>query len=113
MIAVRILNMPLAGLIAQMAAVGDFVSSIVFNGIEQMLESGVDELFPETTVGDFLFRGINTGAAEWMINYALTKDRLPPTFRPENGFALFNGKQDNSENACYQVETSAESWNRQ
>jgi len=30
----------------------------------------------------------------------------------ENGFALFNGKQDTSENECYQVETSEESWDR-
>merc|ERR1711892_120945 len=109
---VRILNMPLAQQIAKFVGMGGLTAVGGLNSIEKMLESREDELFPLTNVGDFLFRGINTGVAGWMMSQSLTKDRLPPMFRPENGFAFFNGKQESSENECYQVETSAESWDR-
>merc|ERR1711892_1231790 len=109
---VRILNMPLAGLIAKFVDLGGMSGVGGINAVETMLKAGTDEIFPLTTVGDFLFRGINTGAAGWMMTDGMTKDRLPPVFREENGFALFNGKQDTSENECYQVETAEESWER-
>ena len=51
--------MPLAGLIAQMSKLGTAVKAGLF-GIENMLESGVYELFSETAVGDLLSRGIKT-----------------------------------------------------
>merc|ERR1711892_695972 len=109
---VRILNMPLAGLIAEFVGYGGTTALGGINAVETMLKAGTDEIFPLTTVGDFLFRGINTGAAGRMMTDGMTKDRLPPVFREENGFALFNGKQDTSENECYQVETAEESWER-
>jgi len=110
---VRILNMPLAGLMAKAVDYGGMTGKGIFSGIQKnVLDQEVDELFPLTKVGDFLFNGIKDGAAGWMMTYSATKDRLPPVFRPENGFALFNGKQDTSENECYQVETSSESWDR-
>eukprot|EP00090_Calanus_glacialis_P004002 TRINITY_DN12983_c0_g1_i3.p1 TRINITY_DN12983_c0_g1~~TRINITY_DN12983_c0_g1_i3.p1 ORF type:complete len:556 (+),score=132.50 TRINITY_DN12983_c0_g1_i3:35-1702(+) len=107
---VRMLNMPLAGLIAKFVEIGSTTGLIGIGKVEAMLKDGIDELFALTNVGDFLFRGISDGAAGWMMTYVLTKDRLPPVFRPENGFALFNGKQDTSENECYQVETGQEDW---
>ena len=112
----RILNIPLVDIIAEihnMAEDGQsIIANVILNHINQWLEEGADELFPLTTVGDFLFRGITEGVPGLLMSYGLTNDRLPPTFRPENGFAFMNGKEDSSENQFYQVETSAESWNR-
>jgi len=109
---VRILNMPMVGLIAKAASVPATGASIIYN-LEKYLTGGTDtdELFPETKVSDFLFNGINTGAVDFMMHDTVISPRLPPVFR-ENGFALFNGKQDTSENECYEVETSVESWDR-
>jgi len=115
---VRILNMPLAGLIAtvyNMIQDGQgTIAGVVLGKINEWLEGpdAIDELFAMTTVQDFLFDGIKTGAAGEMMTYGLTHDRLPPIFTMKNGFALFNRKQDTSENECYQVETSALSWER-
>jgi len=114
---VRILNMPLAGLIAtvyNMIPEGATIPGIMLDQINKWLEGpdAIDELFALTTVQKFLFDGINTGAAGAMMTYGLTHDRLPPIFTEENGFALFNRKQDTSENECYQVESSAVSWDR-
>jgi len=109
---VRTLNMAMAGLIAKAAELGGLTGMGILAGIQlQVIDKQLDTLFPETVVGDFLFNGINTGVAKWMIEFGSTKNRLPPVFR-ENGFALFNGKQDTSENECYQVETSVDSWDR-
>ena len=110
--------MPLAGLIAtvyNMIQDGQgTIAGVVLGKINGWLEGpdAIDELFAMTTVQDFLFDGIKTGAAGEMMTYGLTHDRLPPIFTMKNGFALFNRKQDTSENECYQVETSALSWER-
>jgi len=115
---VRILNMPVAGLIAtvyNMIQEGQgTIAGVVLGQINKWLEGpdAIDELFALTTVNNFLFYGIKTGAAGAMMTYGLTHDRLPPIFTQENGFALFNRKQDTSENECYQVESSAVSWDR-
>jgi len=119
---VRILNMALAGFIAtleDMIEAGPMVPKVALGKVNEWLSGNdqtqtdpIDEFFPLTTVQDFLYDGITTGAAGAMMGYALTKDRLPPIFTQENGFALFNRKQNTSENECYQVETSAESWER-
>jgi len=107
---VRILNMPLAGLIATVHAMGGYVGLGGLNTIGGWLNDGTDELFHLIKVGDFLFRGTTAGAVAEMMKPGLFGDRLPPVFREENGFALFNGKQNTSENECYQVETSWQSW---
>ena len=113
---VRILNMPLAGMIAVALGKGPTIGGIIQGKIEELLEQEDheyhDELFAETVVSDFLFNGIKTGAAGFAISYALLADRLPPVFSEENGFALFNGKQNTSENECYEVETSNLGWDR-
>ena len=65
------------------------------------------------SVRDFLFDGIKTGSSGWMVGMkgdgsqedvpAITA-RLPITvFDPENGFALFNHKNDTMENEWYEV----------
>jgi len=111
---VRILNMPLAGLIATLVNMGGRSGQGGLNAIDAFskLDTTTDELFHETKVADFLFRGIKTGFAEWMMTNGLFKNRLPPVFTEENGFAMFNRKVNTAENECYQVETSAESWER-
>ena len=107
--------MPLAGLLATVHDMGTgTIPSIALDHISAWLEGpdAIDELFALTTVQNFLFDGINTGAAGAMMEDGLFKDRLPPIFTQENGFALFNRKQNTSENECYQVESSAVSWDR-
>jgi hypothetical protein len=107
---VRILNMPLAGLIATLHNLGGTTELVGLMHVNKWLEAETDELFHLITVGDFLFRGTKAGAVVEMMEDTFFNDRLPPVFREENGFALFNGKQNTSENECYQVETSWESW---
>lgn len=74
------------------------------------------------SVRDFLFDGIKTGSSGWMVGMkgdgsqedvpAITA-RLPITvFDPENGFALFNHKNDTMENEWYEVETEENGWDR-
>jgi len=111
---VRILNMPMVGLIAKAARLGGIQGFFIIDALEKFLVGGTDpdELFPETKVSDFLFNGISTGAVGFMINDESISDRLPPVFTPENGFALFNGKQNTSFSECYEVESSVESWDR-
>ena len=113
---VRILNMPLAGMIAVALGKGATIGGIIQGKIEELLEQEDheyhDELFAEIVVSDFLFKGIKTGAAGFAITYALLADRLPPVFSEENGFALFNGKQNTSENECYEVDTSQAGWDK-
>ena len=79
---------------------------------------GFDGIVITVSVRDFLFDGVKTGTAGWMIglrkdqpqhNVLFITDRLPITvFGSENGFALFNHKNDTMENEWYEVSVSKE-----
>ena len=74
---------------------------------------GFEGIVMTVRVRDFLFDGIKTGSAGWMIglrkdqerkNVLFITDRLPITvFGYDNGFALFNHKNDTMENEWYEV----------
>ena len=85
---------------------------------------GFEGLVMPVTVRDFLFDGIKTGSSGWMIGMQMINgqpqlvdkvtyitDRLPITVfgldpLVENGFALFNHKNDTMENEWYEVSCS-------
>ena len=77
---------------------------------------GFEGIVMKVSVKDFLFGGIKTGTAGWMIglrkdqpqhDVLYVTDRLPTTaFGRENGFALFNHKNDTMENEWYEVSVS-------
>ena len=111
---VTIINMPLMGLIGQANRMGGFSGKGViykiigdYNEDTQMMNDkfDFDGVFAEFSVVDFLFHGIKTGAAGWMIDDTIfITDRLPLTaFDKANGFALFNHKNDTMENEWYEV----------
>ena len=90
---------------------GDWWSlNSTFNNLSGM---GFEGIVMTVRVRDFLFDGIKTGSAGWMIglrkdqerkNVLFITDRLPITvFGYENGFALFNHKNDTMENEWYEV----------
>ena len=99
----------MASLIAKAVEYGGMTGRAIFQGIQRnVIDNELDELFPLTKVYDFLFGGVKTGAAGWMMTYTATKDRLPPSFRQDNGFAFFNGQHNTSDNQHFQVSASAE-----
>jgi len=112
---VTILNMPLFGALA--VAVESPTSGFGMVGqLDRKIKDGTvletdAEPFFTVKVKEFLFDGIKSSLVDFMMEYALTKPRLPPPFKGGK-FALFNGKVDSSENECYEVETSAESWDQ-
>ena len=59
-----------------------------------------DKLFIETSVDEFVFKGYKHGVIRWLIDYkwAGFASSMPPQIRQENGFAIFNGKNDTAEN---------------
>ena len=63
-------------------------------------EDHKDTLFIQTTVGEFLFGGYRHGVLRWAIDYqyAVLKDKFPQQITKENGFAVFNGKNDTAFN---------------
>ena len=81
---------------------------------------GFEGLVMTVSVREFLFDGIKTGSSGWMIGMKMINDkpelgdkvtyitdRLPITaFGQENGFALFNHKNDTMENEWYEVSDS-------
>ena len=81
---------------------------------------GFEGLVMTVSVREFLFDGIKTGSSGWMIGMKMINDqpelgekvtyitdRLPITaFGRENGFALFNHKNDTMENEWYEVSCS-------
>jgi hypothetical protein len=89
---------------------------------EGMGFDGPSPIFFTHTVEDFVLKGIKTGTAGWMIgmrgdgtqkDVTYITDRLPITvFDRDNGFALFNHRNDTMENEWYEVETEKESWDR-
>lgn len=110
---VTILNMPLIGLIDTGVTMGGFLGGILIGIIEGAIEAGdiVGEIFFTVNVGEFLFDGVKNELVSWMPTQSLLKNKIPPVFKDEK-FAIFNGKVDTSDNECYQVETSSESWDR-
>ena len=80
---------------------------------------GFEGIVMPVSVRDFLFDGIATGSSGWMIGLSKDEpqesvpfitDRLPITvFDPDNGFALFNHKNDTMENEWYEVSESKKS----
>merc|ERR1712212_89749 len=127
---VNIINMPLLSLIGKLHRIGysgggglDKISD-AFNQVEPgpFEGMGFEGLVMTVSVKDFLFNGIKTESAGWMLGFksdgtqedvtAITA-RLPITvFDPKNGFALFNHKNDTMENEWYEVETEQRGWDR-
>ena len=128
---VTIANMPLLGLIGKlnrMGISGNGGMGEIFKAYEpvepedKFLGMGFDGIFFKQKVIDFVFKGIKTGTAGWMLgekgdgtqhDVLFVTSRLPMTvFDHENGFALFNHRNDTMENEWYEVETEEESWDR-
>jgi len=125
---VTIINMPLLGLIGKsnrMGGTGGLVLGEIAKAYaqEDKFEGmGFEGIVMTVRVRDFLFDGIKTGSAGWMIglrkdqerkNVLFITDRLPITvFGYDNGFALFNHKNDTMENEWYEVETEQRGWDR-
>ena len=63
-------------------------------------EDHKDTLFIQTTVGEFLFGGYRHGVLRWAIDYQfpVLGGRFPQQITKENGFAVFNGKNDTAYN---------------
>ena len=59
-----------------------------------------DSLFIQTNVNDFIFKGYKHGLIRYVIEqkWDLFGKNMPPQIREENGFAVFNGKNDTAEN---------------
>ena len=94
---------------------GPLISLLVYNHIT-FSGMGFEGIVMTVSVREFLFDGVKTGSAGWMIGLNGTgdgtpgpavsyiTDRLPITvFGQENGFALFNHKNDTMENEWYEV----------
>lgn len=129
---VTIANMPLLGLIGKLERMfrdkPDATSSKgaydkLYEGFASDFTAkdgtkfGFDGLFFKKKVNDFIFNGIDTGTAGWMLGkhgkVLYITDRLPMTaFDEEKGFAMFNGRNDTMENEWYEVETEEVSWDR-
>jgi len=121
--------MALLGLIGKLNRTGGTTGGI---GLDKIIAAatpendcegmGFDGIVITVPVRDFLFDGIKTGTAGWMIglrkdqpqkNVLFITDRLPITvFGSETGFALFNHKNDTMENEWYEVETELSGWER-
>jgi len=125
---VNIINMPLLSLIGKMNRMGTSGSgglykiASAYKQDEPFEGMGFEGIVMKVSVKDFLFGGIKTGTAGWMIglrkdqpqhDVLYVTDRLPTTaFGRENGFALFNHKNDTMENEWYEVETEQLGWDR-
>jgi len=136
---VNIINMPLLGLIGKAHRMGGITGSGPLNMIAEASNPedpkynnfegmGFEGLVMPVSVRDFLFDGIKTGSSGWMIGMQMINgqpqlvdkvtyitDRLPITVfgldpLVENGFALFNHKNDTMENEWYEVETEQSGW---
>ena len=93
---------------------GPLISLLVYNHIT-FSGMGFEGIVMTVSVREFLFDGIKTNSAGWMIGLPVNEDgntekvrgitdRLPITvFGQENGFALFNHKNDTMENEWYEV----------
>ena len=59
-----------------------------------------DTLFINTTVEDFIFKGYKHGLLLWIIEIAwpIFESSMPHQITKENGFALFNQKNDTAFN---------------
>ena len=56
----------------------------------------IDSVFITGGVNDLLFGGFKHGALRYFIEklWGVIQDKVPPQIKEENGFALFNGKND-------------------
>ena len=129
---VTIANMPLLGLIGKINRMGDFSGGLAMDKIIDAYDEtdlpgsfegmGFDGIFFKQKVIDFVFKGIKMGTTGWMLgehgdgtqhDVLFITARLPMTvFDKDNGFALFNHRNDTMENEWYEVETEEESWDR-
>lgn len=59
-----------------------------------------DKLFVNTTVDDFIFGGYKHGVIRWLIEnkWAVFEEYMPTQITKENGFAVFNQKNDTAKN---------------
>lgn len=102
----RILNLPLIGVVQECLNQGTIIGGVLCGFVEAALHGEFqDELFFTHSVGDLLFRGVSTGIVEFLMTNGLTQNRLPPQIR-ENGFALFNGKNATTDNSWYTLDVS-------
>jgi len=102
----RILNLPLIGVVQECLNQGAIIGGVLCGFVEAALHGEFqDELFFTHSVGDLLFRGVSTGIVEFLMTNGLTQNRLPPQIR-ENGFALFNGKNATTDNSWYTLDIS-------
>ncbi len=64
------------------------------------LEDYKDSLFLSTTVNEFIFSGYKHGVLRWIIDqkWAGFGSSMPLQIQKENGFAVFNGKNDTAYN---------------
>ena len=83
---VRIINMPAASFIAKVerAKETEVASGGLFPRLNEFFNEGRDELFKEVVVADFLFRGVDDGIVDWLMNdpliSILAKKYLPEAF---------------------------------
>merc|ERR1711892_184113 len=106
----RILNLPLIGVVQECLNQGALIGSVLCGFVEAALNGEFkDELFFKHSVGDLLFQGVSTGIVEFLMTNALTQNRLPPQIQ-ENGFALFNGKNATTDNGWYTLDISPTSY---
>merc|ERR1719167_1617523 len=107
---VRILNLPLIGVVQECLNQGSLIGGVLCGLVEGAINGEFqDELFFQHSVKDLLFDGVSTGIVEFLMTNALTQNRLPPQIQ-ENGFALFNGKNDTTDNGWFTLNTSPESY---
>ena len=59
-----------------------------------------EQLFINITVEDFIFKGYRSGTLLWIIDHAWTlfEKYMPTQITKENGFAVFNQKNDTADN---------------
>jgi len=106
----RILNLPLIGVVQECLNQGAIIGGVLCGFVESALQGEFqDELFFTHSVGDLLFQGVSTGIVEFLMTNALTQNRLPPQIQ-ENGFALFNGKNATTDNSWYTLDISPQSY---
>jgi len=104
---VTILNMPLIGAVDAALKEGSFLGGIALGVIAKAIENTPNskDIALTDTVDNILFRGSNPPLVKALLSSGLFTNKMPPAIQ-DNGFAIFNYKNDTSHNENYQVFTN-------
>jgi len=104
---VTILNMPLIGGVDAAMKEGSFSQGAALGVISRNIDNTANsqDIALTDTVDNILFRGVNTPLVTELLRNGLFNNKMPPAIQ-DNGFAIFNKKNDSSHNENYKVFTN-------